>query len=403
MEKNRPFTLARLAKENMRGKPLRSFFLLLMVFLFSFILLLGSLFMQSLAAGIARVSNRMGADLIVVPAGYKANIESILLKGEPSTFYLPADTLELLREQAGIAAMTPQLYIATLSASCCSYPVQIIGYDQASDFLVEAWLEETLHRPLADGEVLVGSHISGEIGDEIHFFNQPLTIAGRLEKTGMGFDGTVFVNLETARELARASQKQGVKAAADNSQMSVVLVRVKDGLDPTKVAASISQNYSAKGIFAMFSKSFVNDLAAKLKLLSGVILSGMIVLWLVALVILSFSFSAMIHERKRELSALRILGATGGQLRKTVLYEAGYLSLYGTILGVGVAVVFSLIAFPVLSTTFTIPLPTPSAEIYLIFSVMASVAGFITGPLASLPAAWRVSRQEAYTSMREAD
>lgn len=129
MPRNPAFTLSRLAKENMRGKPLRSFFLLLMVFLFSFILLLGSLFIQSLAAGIDRVSNRMGADLIVVPSGYKANIESILLKGEPSTFYLPAQALDLLQKQPGIAEMTPQLYIATLSASCCSYPVQIIGYD----------------------------------------------------------------------------------------------------------------------------------------------------------------------------------------------------------------------------------------------------------------------------------
>lgn len=399
----RPLTLRRLAKENMRSKPVRSFFLLLMVLLFSLSVFLGSLFISSLSQGVERVSDRMGADIIVVPSGYRANIESVLLKGEPSTFYLPADAMDLIREQPGIEKATPQLYIATLSASCCSYPVQIIGFDPKTDFLVQPWLRSSLHRDLKDREALVGSNIVGEAGEQIHFFNEPIHIAGRLEKTGMGFDGTVFVNMETARMLARASEKVGVKAAADNSQTSVILLRVKSGLDPVKVAKNITQKLSSRGIFAMFSKSFVNDLSAKLLVLSRVILAGLAVLWLLALVILALSFTAMIHERKRELSALRILGATRRQLRQVVLYEALYISAYGTLIGVLLAAVLSLIIFPLLGQTFTIPLPPPGPSAYLGFGLMTLFMGLFIGPLASLPAAIRVGRREAYTSMREAD
>lgn len=401
--KRPPLTLAKLASENRRAKPTRSFFLLFMVFFFSLAICLGSLFLHALSLGVERVSNRMGADVLVVPSGYKANMESVLLKGEPSSFYLPANAQDLLREQPGIARQTPQLFIATLSASCCSYPVQIIGFDPRTDFTILPWLRESLHRDLQVGEALVGANIVGEAGETIHFFNQEIKIAGHLEKTGMGFDGTVFVNMETAHQLAKASAKVGVKQAVDNSQTSVILLKVKPGLDPAKVAANLSKNLGKEGIFAMFSKAFVSDLSSKLSSLSTLILLGLALLWLLAIVVLSLSFSAMIHERKRELSALRILGASRRQLRRLVLLEAFQLSAMGALAGTLVALVLAILLFPALGRSFTIPLPTPAWTAYLRFALLALSLGMVIGPISSLPAAVKVSRREAYTSLREAD
>lgn len=153
------FSFHKLAKANIQHKPLRSFFLLLIVFLFSLAVFSGSLFINALSGGVLQVSARMGADIMIVPSGYKTNVEAVLLKGEPSTFYLPQDTLEVLKQQPGVLKTTPQLYIATLSASCCSYPLQIIGIDTASDFLVQPWLRQTLTRALQDDEALVGYDI----------------------------------------------------------------------------------------------------------------------------------------------------------------------------------------------------------------------------------------------------
>lgn len=397
------FSFRKLAKANIQSKPLRSFFLLLIVFIFSLAVLTGSLFINALYDGVMRISSRMGADLIVVPSGYKTNVQDILLKGEPSTFYLPANALQLLEEQPGIEKMTPQLYIATLSASCCSYPLQIIGIDTNSDFLVKPWLKQTLPRDMADLEVLAGHNIIGEAGEKIKFFGKELNIAGRLSKTGMGFDGTVFVNMNTAKVLIEASERKGVKKASDNSQVSVVMVKVKSGLDPIKVAGNISKNLSQHGIFAMASKSFVSDLADKLYILAGVIKLSLFALWLMALVILAMSFTTMINERKRELSALRILGATRKQLRKIVLLEAWQLSRSGSLAGVAVGLLLSVIIFPLLKNNWSLPLPLPSWQTYLFYSVMTMVIGVLVGTLASLPAAYKVSKKDAYTSMRETD
>ena len=397
------FSFRKLAKANIQSKPLRSFFLLLVVFLFSLAILSGSLFISALSDGIMRISNKMGADIMVVPSGYKSNVEDVLLKGEPSTFYLPADTLDLLEEQPGVKQVTPQLYIATLSASCCSYPLQIIGIDTKTDFLVQAWLKQTLPRDVADGEVLAGHNIIGEAGEKIRFFGKELKIAGRLSKTGMGFDGTVFVNMNTAKMLVKASERKGVQKAVDNSQVSVVMVKVKSGLDPIKVAGNISKNLSNRGIFAMASKSFVNDLADKLYMLAGLIKFSLVLLWVMALIILAMSYTTMINERKRELSALRIVGATRKQLRKIVLLEAWQLSSVGSITGALVGLLLTLISYPLLVNKWSIPLPNPSWQVYVFYSLVTVIVGMLVGPLASLPAAWKVSKRDAYTSMRETD
>ena len=159
-----------LAKENIRKKPLRSLSLISMIAIFVVFLFCGTILSKSISNGVNSLSNRLGADVIVVPEGYKANIESVLLKGEPSQFYLPDGTFDKLKKIDGVEAMTPQLYVATLSASCCSYPVQIIGIDYDTDFLIKPWLEKSLNRKLKDDEVIVGNHIIGERNSKVKFF-----------------------------------------------------------------------------------------------------------------------------------------------------------------------------------------------------------------------------------------
>ena len=87
-----------LAMENIRQRKTRSTCMILLVALFSLIVYMGSMFSLSLSRGLESLSDRLGADVIVVPAGYKAEIESVLLKGEPSTFYLPANTIDKLKK-----------------------------------------------------------------------------------------------------------------------------------------------------------------------------------------------------------------------------------------------------------------------------------------------------------------
>lgn len=398
---SKKLTSLNLAMENIRQKPLRSAYMIILVAVFTIILYVGSMFTVSLRQGLENLSNRLGADIIVVPAGYKAEIESVLLKGEPSTFYLPQDTMEKLKDFDEIENMTPQIYVATLSAACCSYPVQIIGIDIESDFLISPWINHSFKKELKDGEAIVGSHVFGDIGTDIHFFNQNLKIVGKLKQTGMGFDATVFVNRNTARILARESERIHSNKVAEEDLISSVMIKTKAGVDSVKLSSKISRTLGSEGIFAMFSKKFVNSISSNLKTLSTYMIFFIVALWFLSIIILGISFMAIFNERKKEMAILRILGASKKKLKNIILLEATILSLYGAGLGIFLGVIISMIQLPTVAEKFSMPFLSPSFMQYFLIILISLILAIIIGPLAAMRVANKIVKEDSYLSLRE--
>ncbi|WP_314347786.1 ABC transporter permease [Fusobacterium massiliense] len=390
-----------LAMENIRQRKTRSTYMILLVALFSVIVYMGSIFSFSLKKGLESLSDRLGADVIVVPAGYKAEIESVLLKGEPSTFYLPEDTLEKLKEFDGIEKMSPQIYVATLSASCCSYPVQIMGIDIDTDFLIYPWISHSFDKELKDGEAIVGNHVVGEKGETIHFFNQELKIVGRLNQTGIGFDATVFVNRNTAKEIAKASERITANRVAEENVISSVMIKAKPGVDSVKLASNISRSLGKDGIFAMFSKKFVNSISANLQVLSTSIMILVIVIWILSIIILSVSFSAIFNERKKEMAVLRVLGASKKMLREIIMKEAIILSFIGAGIGGFIGMILSIIQLPIIASKFGMPFLSPSFLEYILIFILSFVLGLLIGPLSTIKIVKKLTDKDSYLSLRE--
>lgn len=400
---NKKIDIKFLAKENIRKKPLRSISLISIIAIFVLFLFCGTILSSSISGGVNNLSNRLGADIIVVPEGYKANIESVLLKGEPSEFYLPDNSLEKIKKIEGIESATPQLYVATLSASCCSYPVQIIGIDYDSDFLIKPWLQKSLNRELKDDEVIVGSNIIGEKNSKVKFFEEELDIVGKLEQTGMGFDATVFVNMKTARKLARASERIQKNPASEGEKISTILIKLKPNYSASEVSNKIMKEYTKDGMFAMFSKKFVNEVSSNLKVISSYIYISIAVIWVMSMILLAVVFSIIVNERKKELSILRVLGASKKKLSKIIMYESIYIGFYGSVLGiiVGIISVFSII--PIIQKNLNLPFLTPSIYNLVLVSIFSLCVGTLVGCLSSLNATRKISRTDAYLTMREND
>ena len=196
-------TVIELAKQNLKRKPFRTVSLIVLTAVLAFSLFCGSFLVKSLNGGMQSLANRLGADIIVVPQGYDSKIESALLRGEPNSFYFKLEVVDRLKKIEGIERASPQLFVATLSAGCCSFPLQVIGIDFDSDFTIKPWLQQQVKLPLAQNQIVVGSNIVGNTHSEVKFFNQPFVIAGRLAKTGMGFDNSVFMTIENAKRLAK--------------------------------------------------------------------------------------------------------------------------------------------------------------------------------------------------------
>ena len=97
--------------------------------------------------------DRLGADIVVVPEGSEAKIESALLMGVPARFWMPEDNLNKIAAIPGVDVVSPQLYLATLTgASCCSVSdMFMIAYDPATDFTIQPWLKQNLGGGLRTG------------------------------------------------------------------------------------------------------------------------------------------------------------------------------------------------------------------------------------------------------------
>ena len=128
------FLLVRLGAQNVGRRLLRSLLLGLAVMIAVGVVFSGFVTGWSLREGILTTFSRMGADLIVVPHGALVNITSTLLTIQPTDLDLDVALGDKLRAVPGVAKVAAQHLIR---ASVEGRAINLIAYDQATDFTVE--------------------------------------------------------------------------------------------------------------------------------------------------------------------------------------------------------------------------------------------------------------------------
>jgi putative ABC transport system permease protein len=107
--------LIRLALRNIAGNSFRSFVVLLCSLLISGMALTTGMILIGADNSLRLAMERLGADIIVVPEGAADRIESALLMGHPTQYWMPAAIVDRVAGALDVQAVTPQLYLATLS------------------------------------------------------------------------------------------------------------------------------------------------------------------------------------------------------------------------------------------------------------------------------------------------
>ncbi|HOG45344.1 MAG TPA: DUF4418 family protein [Anaerolineae bacterium] len=104
------------------------------------------LLVQGAEGSLQLARERLGADIIVVPEGTLARVESALVVGVPTRVWMPRDDLARIAAIPGVAAVSPQPYLSSLfGASCCSVSEMfLVAYDPDSDFSLRPWLQRNL-------------------------------------------------------------------------------------------------------------------------------------------------------------------------------------------------------------------------------------------------------------------
>ncbi|MDY6387597.1 MAG: ABC transporter permease [Fibrobacter sp.] len=392
--------------ENYLRNPFRSFGLSLLIAMLASSLLVGGLFSFSLSKGLNRLSSRLGADVIVIPQGTEINDQSVLLQGDSKYAYLPEGSLEFIRGLDGVEIATPQYYLTTLSASCCDQKVSVIGFDPASDFVIQPWIREVLTEKLPKGAIVVGSEIRIEEKGTVKFFDREYPVAATLEPIGNRLDQAVFVDVSTLESIREAAQAKGVVFLFRNENpelltYSSILIKLAPNADLERLSREIHTRFdgvqirSRKDMFSGLEKS-----ARILQIVVWVIVAFFLIVAVAAIVI---SFSLSTRERRREYALLRIIGFTRKRLKKLVLAESFLVSAVGTYIGL----LFTSVAFFTfriwigehVGVPFIIPATVEIAGVYAVVILLLHSVG----PAAVYGVANKVSQIDAYAALREVE
>ena len=304
-----------------------------------FVMVLGVF--QTVNRGLALSRERLGADAVLIPRYSSAGGSDLLFTALPENIYMPAGVLEQAAQLEGVAAMTPQFYCQTLALSCCEpgEEVRIIGYDPATDFILRPYLDQAHQDGISPEQLIVGSGFEDEdlVGYNYQVLGRVFKVVSMLQPTGTGMDSTIFMDLETARDMCLESEvlRAGWTKKGPHDCISVIMVKLAAGTDPEAFAQQVEQlDIQAK---CLLTGETISSLQSQLEVTMGVMLA----LWLASLVIAGLSligrFNALAKGRKKEIGLLRAIGLRQGQVFALIIGEACAMALIGGVLGSGAA------------------------------------------------------------------
>ena len=376
--------------KNLKRKPGRTIALVLLTAFLALAVFGGSVVVLSLRNGLQSLEARLGADIILVPseAQSKVSFQNMFLQGTTGAFYMDASVTEKALEVPGVEKAAPQVFLASLKADCCSIKIQVIGIDPEKDFTVQPWIARSLTGELGDLEVAVGCKVEADIGEIIRIYEQRCKVIARLEPTGTGLDTAVYCNMDTMNKLLAAAEAKGIShkiTSDDDSVVSAVYIKVKDGYDIDTVNTALTGKL--RKVTAVRTRCTVTTM--------------IVVIWVLAFIILLLSYVMIIRERSREFAVLRVLGASRKMLGRMALLESAACGLMGGILGVIVAAVGVFAFASLIESSLGLPYLMPVFSTVLLLAIGTILLSIAVSAAASALSAWRLSRVNPGTALRE--
>lgn len=389
-----------LALSNLSRKAYRTVLTATLIALSSAVLFASLVLSQSLKSGIAGLRSRMGADLLVVPEGYEKGAENILLSGEPNYFYMERNVLDSVRAIEGVEKASGQFYLTSLSESCCDFPIQIIGFEPESDFVIQNWAKSRVKTGTNEEFLLSGSNVNLTKGS-VKFFGNEHKISTRLSKSGTGMDNVIFCDFASLERIFEDASSRGFGFISDGdtkNKLSTVLVKISPDSSADAVALRIKK--VLPGVHVIVGEKFIRNFSEKLSAIFVFLYSISILLFLVTIISLALVFSITINERRREFSILRVLGANRSLLCSVLFWEAGILGAGGSILGIGLSALIVIPFNALIAGKLGLPFAMSGPGWVLAFAGAVFVVSVLSCLISAANGAVRVSKIEPYGDVK---
>ncbi|HBC91981.1 MAG TPA: ABC transporter permease [Pelotomaculum sp.] len=352
--------------------------------------------------GLSLSSQRLGADIIVLPDEAKADAYQTLFTAAPANVYMLEHIIQKVSDFEGIEQASPQFFTQTLTGGCCSYgeEIRLVGYDEKTDFILKPYFNEQSYNRLEDNQVIIGSKVEAALGNVVAILGKPFAVVGTLYPTGSGMDGTIYLNIDVARQLAHGiPELQPLwKNALPEDLVSSILIKTKNGVSPRTVADKINQ--SGLGVQAVAIGITIDNVRSQMETISKVIFA----LWLSSLLIAALAligrFHSLAEERKKEIGLLRAIGIQKNQIFQLILYEAWMMAFAGGVAGSILGGICVIPILGILKNTFTLPAGIWTFSTALKSGSFGLLVAILLGSVASIYPAWKsagLDPQEAIT------
>ncbi|MBW2467613.1 MAG: ABC transporter permease, partial [Deltaproteobacteria bacterium] len=336
------------ALKNLKRKTFRTGVLVFALALLVSLLIFAISFTVSVGSSLKKSTERLGADLVVVPVGARGFAEEFLLESKNTSFYMPFTVIDKVKKIEGVNELTYHTYLSSIAGLCCDVPpTRIVAFEPKSDFIIKPWLQKALGRELQVGEAIAGAVTSENLGlglldVEATIFENRFKIVGVLERTGTGLDNALFMTEENLKNIIDSG-----KSPLKKGEISIIFTKLAKGYDPDYVGRVLEGEIPEVDVVARsnMGAKFINTLADINKIfLLTTILASVLTTFLVWAI-----FSAIANERSKEIGIMRALGAKESHIVHLYLVEVTVLGFLGSIIGVAAGTYLSALLADVFS------------------------------------------------------
>lgn len=393
------FSFITVALKNLKRKKFRSGVLVFSIALLVSLLIFALSFVISVSSSIKKASDRLGADLTIVPVGARGSAEAFLLESKEASFYMDKSLIERVKKIDDIVDTTYQTYLTTITGMCCDVAqTRIVAFNQDTDFIVNPWLQRALGRRLKKGEAIAGFDTNLNLGLELlevekTIYNNKFRIVGVLDKTGTGLDNALFMDEENLKDIIGSGN-----SPLKEGQISIIFTKIKKGLDPYEVGKKVEGSIVEVDVVARDDMG--REMLKTLRDINKIFLVSIIMTSVLAVLLVWAIFSAIANERAREVGIMRAIGAKESHIVKLFILEVFVIGILGSIIGM-VAGSYLSISF---ARGFTI-LKNLSAGLSFVQHAEIAAAGFLIGTgiciLGALVPINRIKKLEPLLAIKE--
>jgi putative ABC transport system permease protein len=321
---------------------------------------------------------------------------------------VPTSVLDAVRGVPGVAAADGQISASAVLLSRTGKPLPGGSFGVALSWPTDAPFQATFasrtgQPPAGPGQVMIdrasarrGHYAVGDtIGIAIAGRAVPFTLTGI---TGYGSADSIGGGSMAIFSLGTAQQLFGQAGEYDR-----IVVKAAAGISATqlrdRVAAVLPAGDGAVTV-ASASASAARQINSQLGILRDFFLGFAGIALFVGAFVIWNTFSIMVGQRTRELALTRALGASAGQVFRSVLAEAAIVAVVASVAGAGLGLLLAR-GLAVLLSSFGLSLPVSGLVLPVAELAVTVGTGIAVTVVASLAPAYRATRVAPIQALRD--